>query len=172
MFTRQLTGGTASATPRRRIHRVAHRSVFTMLTTHESMRLPRLTGAGFSFWRAVELTGSVPHFLLTVEYPRPAGQLDLLFGIDQEVVSFLNGQETATPLALQVLFRKEWTGSRGWQMARVMRLEVRRAVESTDQFNVLYLTGGPALRGRDLAPVAVDDTRPVAVFEFPNPVES
>jgi hypothetical protein len=139
-----------------------------MLTTHESMRLPRLSEGSFHFWKAIELTARQPRFLLTVAFRPSSGEVDMLFSLDQEVISFLAEREKVTPRALHVLVPQGFAGSSAWQVLPVERIELHRAGDATDDpLVVLRLFDGQAVRAVDLAPVRTADADIVTLAEFP-----
>ena len=137
-----------------------------MLATHDSMRIPRLSEGAFHSWRAVELTSRELHYLLTIANPPSSVELDILFNLDVEVVSFLAAQTEATPVALHVLVPNGWKGARGWQILPAVQLAVCQVPDDGESLVVLRFANGATVRARDLAPVASNDTRTVVIAEF------
>ena len=117
------------------------------------MRLPPLSDSAFLFWRAVELTGRQPRYLLSITGSAD-GEVDMLFSVDQEVLSFLDTMAPAKPRALHVLVPNGWAGSTEWQLLPVTRLDVLRVDDGDGNFIALLMGNGQTVRARDLAPVA------------------
>ena len=136
-----------------------------MLATHESMELPGLSSDGFRHWRAVELVGRQPRYLLSLT-GASGGDLDLLFGVDQELMAFLDTIAPALSVALHVLLPAGTAGSSGWQLLGVQRLVVFEAPDGDGSCVTLVMRNGQSVRARDLAPVDHADVTPTLSYSF------
>lgn len=116
------------------------------------MRLPRLSTAGFLSWRAIELTGRQPRYLLSVTAPGE-NTLDLLFDLARDVVAFIEEHSEQVFRSLQVIAPPGCAGAPSWLLLDVARLETHPDAKG-DRCVVVYLTDRQVVRGLDLAPFA------------------
>jgi hypothetical protein len=131
--------------------------VLTMLTTHDSMRIHAPLHEGFALWRAIEVTGDEPLFVLTVEVTSDRQHLSLMFCLDHDLTGFLAEQTSVKPIALEVLVPRNKTGQIACRLLRVARLQVLLRTDPLDRVAVLTLASGQTVRASDLAPF---DTTP------------
>jgi hypothetical protein len=137
-----------------------------MIATHDSMRLPGISGRGFTLWKAVEVNLTSPLYFMTVRHGSDTETLALMFSNDHELVSFLTDNVDATPLSLDVLAARGADTAKASTLVSVRTLALHNPDSTSDGMVVLRLANAQTVRARDLAPCEPAVDEPMLLFEF------
>jgi hypothetical protein len=136
------------------------------------MRIHAPLQEGFALWRAIEVTGDEPLFVLTVEVIADRQELSLMFCLDYDLTGFLVGQASVKPIALEVLVPRTKSGPVACRLLRVARLQVLLRSDPADRIAVLTLASGQTVRASDLAPFSAFPATEALNIYFPRTAQA